>query len=95
MHPVETFRKIFDSFWRPVERVGSFVIETGITILKIVKEVLFKRISNEAKGRKGFYLITVLIGKDPFTGEKVDRTTENIIKGFMLLTEGGKSSIIK
>jgi len=95
MHPVETFRKIFDSFWRPVERVGSFVIETGITILKIVKEVLFKRISNEAKGRKGFYLITVLIGKDPFTGEKVDRTTENIIKGFMLLTEGGEEQFNK
>lgn len=95
MHPVETFRKIFDSFRRPVERVGSFVIGTGITILKIVKEVLFKRISNEAKGRKGFYLITVLIGKDPFTDEKVDRSTENIIKGFMLLTEGGEEQFNK
>ncbi len=95
MHPIDTFLKIFDSFWQPISLVGGFFIEAGIEILKIVKEVLFKWISNKAKETKGFYLVTVLISKDPFTGERVPRTTENLIKGFMLLSEGGEEQFNK
>lgn len=95
MHPVETFLKIFDSFWQPIKLVGTFFIEAGIAILKIVKDVLFKWISAKAKETKGFYLVTVLISKDPFTGESVPRTTENLIKGFMLLSENGEEQFNK
>lgn len=95
MDPVGTFNKIFNSFWIPISRVASFVIETGITILKIVKDVLFKWISKKAKDKKGYYLITVLIGKDPFTGGTVPRSTESIIKGFMMLSEGGEEQFTK
>ena len=95
MHPVETFLKIFDSFWKPIALIGRFFIDAGIAILKIVKEVLFKWISAKAKEAKGFYLVTVLIAKDPFTGESVPRTTENIIKGFMMLSEGGEEQFNK
>ncbi|TXK50301.1 DUF4157 domain-containing protein [Pontibacter qinzhouensis] len=95
MDPRGTFQKIFDSFWRPIKRVGEYVVETGIMILKIVKDVLFQWISREAKKRKGYYLITVLISRDPFTGEKVPRTTENLIKGFMLLSENGEEQFNK
>ena len=95
IHPVETFLKIFDSFWKPIALVGKFFIDAGIAILKIVKEVLFKWISAKAKETRGFYLVTVLIAKDPFTGESVPRTTENIIKGFMMLSEGGEEQFNK
>jgi hypothetical protein len=95
MEPVETFKKIFDSFWRPVKRVGEYVIETGIMILKIVKEALYKWISEEAKKKKGYFLITVLISKDPFTDERVPRTTENLVKGFMLLSDNGEEQFNK
>jgi hypothetical protein len=95
MHPVDTFLKIFDSFWQPVKLVGSFFLEVAIAILKIVKDALFKWISAKAHQTKGFYLITVLISKDPFTGEAVPRTTENLIKGFMLLSEGGEEQFNK
>ena len=95
MHPVDTFLKIFDSFYQPVALVGKFFIEAGIAILKIVKDVLFKWISDKAKETTGYYLVTVLISKDPFTGEKVPRTTENLIKGFMMLSEGGEEQFNK
>jgi hypothetical protein len=95
MNPVSTFKKIFESFWRPIERVGRYVIDTGVMILKIVKDVLFRWISEEAKKKKGYYLITVLISKDPFTGDKVSRTTENLVKGFMLLAENGEEQFNK
>ena len=95
MHPVDTFLKIFDSFYQPVALVGKFFIDAGIAILKIVKDVLFKWISRKGKETRGYYLVTVLISKDPFTGEKVPRTTENLIKGFMLLSEGGEEQFNK
>jgi hypothetical protein len=95
MHPVDTFLKIFDSFWQPVALVGKFFLDAGIAILKIVKDVLFKWISKKAKETKGFYLVTVLVSKDPFTGESVPRTAQNLIKGFMLLSDGGEEQYNK
>ncbi len=95
MHPIDTFLKIFNSFWQPISLVGKFFIEAGIAILKIVKDVLFQWISDKGKETKGYYLVTVLISKDPFTGERVPRTTENLIKGFMLLSEGGEEQFNK
>jgi len=95
MHPKDTFLKVFDSFYQPVAIVGKFFIEAGLAILKIVKDALFKWISEKGKETKGYYLVTVLISKDPFTGEKVPRTTENMIKGFMMLSEGGEEQFNK
>lgn len=95
MEPRNTFLRIFDSFYRPVALVTSFVADAAAAILSIVKEVLFKWISNKAKETTGYYLLTVLIGKDPFTGERVPRSTENIIKGFMMLSAGGEEQFHK
>src|SRR5206468_10195835 len=36
-------------------------------------------------------LVCVLIGKDPFTGEVVERTVDNIVKGFFSLLDGGEA----
>jgi hypothetical protein len=52
--------------------------------------VLMVRLSNWAKTVKGYPLVTVIIGKDPFTGAEVPRTVENIIHGFMSLMDGGE-----
>jgi len=90
MDPIGTFEKIFEKFAKPVKEVLDFVKKVGAEILKFVKEVLFKRISAEAKKVKGYPLVTVLIGEDPFTKEVVPFTVENIIHGFMSLMDGGE-----
>jgi hypothetical protein len=90
MEPVETFTKIYNIFAEPVTKVLDFVGRVIEEILKLIKEVLFKRISEEAKKTRGYYLITVLIHKDPFTNEAVPATVENIIHGFMSLMDGGE-----
>jgi hypothetical protein len=90
MDPKGTFEKIYNEFAEPVKKVLAFVVKVGEEILKLVKEVLFKRISAEAKKVRGYYLITVILNQDPFTGEEVPRTTENIIHGFMSLMDGGE-----
>lgn len=90
LKPIKTFEKIYNEFADPVKKVLDFVIKVGEEILKLVKEVLFKRISAEAKKVRGYYLVTVILGKDPFTGDEVPRNTENLIHGFMSLMDGGE-----
>jgi len=90
MDPVGTFNQIYNEFAGPVGRVLDFVIRVGAEILKFIKEVLMQRLSNWAKEQRGYELVTVIIGKDPFTDEVVPRNVENLIKGFMSLMEGGR-----
>ena len=90
MEPVDTFTKIFNIFAQPVIDVLDFMGRVVKEILKLIKDVLFKRISEEAKKTRGYFLITVLIHTDPFTGETVPASVENIIHGFMSLMDGGE-----
>ncbi len=90
MEPLETFTKIFNIFAEPVRDVLDFMARVIAEILKLIKDVLFKRISEEAKKTRGYFLVTVLIHKDPFTGEAVPANVENVIHGFMSLMDGGE-----
>lgn len=90
MEPVETFTTIYNIFAQPVIDVLDFMGRVVKEILKLIKDVLFKRISEEAKKTRGYFLLTVLIHTDPFTGEPVPATVENIIHGFMSLMDGGE-----
>jgi len=90
MHPIDTFNRIYDTFAPPIRQVWDFVSEVGAAILRFIKEVLMVRLSNWARGQRGYFLVTVIIGRDPFTGASVPRNVENIIHGFMSLMEGGE-----
>lgn len=90
MNPVETFRTIYAIFADPIAQVLAFVIKVGKEILKLIKEVLMQRLSAWAREQRGYTLVTVIIGKDPFTDEVVPRTMENVIRGFFGLMDGGE-----
>lgn len=90
MNPVETFDRIYNIFAEPITQVLDFVIRVGTEILKLIKEVLMQRLSAWARTVRGYALVTVIIGKDPFTDEVVPFTMENVIKGFFSLMEGGE-----
>lgn len=90
MHPIDTFTRIYETFAAPVRRVLDFMRRVGIEILRLIKEVLMVRLSNWAKTVRGYFLVTVIIGKDPFTGAAVPRNVANIIHGFMSLMDGGE-----
>lgn len=90
MDPVGTFNRIYDTFADPVTQVWNFVRDTAAVILQFIKEVLMRRLSAWAATVRGYRLVTVLIGRDPFTNERVPRTIPNIIRGFMSLMEGGE-----
>jgi hypothetical protein len=90
MDPVGTFERIYNEFAEPVGEVLDFVLKVGAEILKFIKEVLMQRLSVWARTVRGYYLVTVIIGKDPFTDALVPFTMENVIHGFMSLMEGGE-----
>ena len=90
MNPVATFNQIYESFAGPVRQVMDFVRDALAAILGFIKEALMIRLSTWAKTVKGYGLVTVIIGKDPFTDQAVPRTVENMIHGFMSLMDGGE-----
>jgi hypothetical protein len=89
MHPIDTFNRIYNQFVAPVTRVFDFVARAGRVILQFIKDVLMRRLAAWASNQRGYRLVTVIIGKDPFTDEVVPFTMENVIRGFMSLMEGG------
>ncbi len=88
--PLETFARISEHFTRPIRRVTSFIAEAVVAILRILKDALLQWLSRTARGTRGYYLITVILGRDPFTSNEVERNTENLIHGFLSLMEGGE-----
>jgi phage-related protein len=90
LHPIETFQRIYDHFAQPVADVWAFVRDTARIILDFIKEALLARLSAWAREQRGYFLITLLIHRDPFTGATVPFTIENVIHAFMSLMEGGE-----
>lgn len=88
--PIETFTRIYNDFAAPIRLVGNFLLDLAIEILRLIKNALLRRLRDYAKTVRGYPLITVILGSDPFTHENVPRTIPNIIRGFMSLMEGGE-----
>ncbi len=89
--PLATLERIYATFATPIGRVTQFLIDAAREILRVIKDALLSRLSAYARDTRGYTLLTVIIGRDPFTGEAVPRTMENIVKGFMGLMEGGEA----
>ncbi|MGC4154543.1 MAG: DUF4157 domain-containing protein [Propionicimonas sp.] len=57
-------------------------------VLVFVRDSLLNWLSDQAHGMRGFKLLTVILGRNPFTGAGVERTAENLIGGFIELIAG-------
>lgn len=90
LDPGGVFRQIYETFAAPAGRIINFVIEVGIKILQLIKDALISRLVAYARTTRGYPLLTVILGKDPFSDEPVERSAENIIHGFMSLMDGGE-----
>jgi hypothetical protein len=75
-----------------VQRVGEFAATVILKILELIKDALLGWLSENAHRVPGFHLLTVILGQNPFTGEVVPRTAENLIKGFITLLPGGEET---
>ena len=88
--PLGAFQRTVGIFTPFLTRVFTFAANVAVKVLEFIKNALLAQLSAYAREQQGFHLITVILGKDPFTQEEVPRTTENIIRGFMGLMPGGE-----
>lgn len=73
-----------------LQRVWDFAVGVALKVLELVKESLLGWLSSQAATVRGYSLIKVIIGRDPFTNETVERSVPNLIRGFMSLMDGGE-----
>lgn len=90
LHPIEAFQQIYDHFATPVANVWRWIRDTALFIIQAIKDALLGRLSAWARGQRGYFLITLLIGRDPFTNTRVPFSVENVIHAFMSLMDGGE-----
>lgn len=92
LKPVETFQRLLGIFLPPIGRILTFLVEVGLKILQMIKDALIARLIAFARQVPGYILLTVIIGKDPFSGQAVERSVENIVHGFLDLIPGGEET---
>src|SRR3954452_146843 len=78
-----------------IVRIGTFASDVLAEVVKLIKDALLDWLSREAHTMRGFRLMTVMLGQDPFTGKAVPRTAENLIGGFIALLPGGEATYQK
>jgi hypothetical protein len=74
-----------------IQQVWDFALTIALKVLELVKNALLGWLSDVVHELPGFHLLTVILGRNPFTQEAVPRTPENIIRGFITLLPGGNA----
>jgi hypothetical protein len=85
------FQGIFDDFMSLLEDFFDFAREVAIRVLEIIKDALLEWLNSFAADIPGFTLLTVILGRNPLTDQVVERSVQNIIRGFMGLIPGGEA----
>lgn len=92
---LDTLPALADQAFSIIKQIGDFAQDVIAQVLVLVKDSLLAWLSTYAKKIPGYELLTVILEKDPFTGDTVPRTAENLIKGFILLLPGGEEMYTK
>ena len=72
-----------------LQRVWDFATTVATQVIALIKDALLGQLASFVDQVPGFHLVTVILGRNPFTGEKVPRTAVNLIRGFITLILGG------
>ncbi|MBD2211447.1 DUF4157 domain-containing protein [Nostoc linckia FACHB-104] len=87
------FAKIRGIFGPTVQRIMNFAASVVSKVIEFIKEAIIKPVGQFVKEKvPGYKLLTVILGKDPVTGDAVERNATNFIGGFLELVPGGKET---
>lgn len=89
--PLGVVQGIVNDFTTFVGEVLSFAYDVAITVLQYIKDALLGFLRENAAHIPGYTLMSVILGRDPFTQQAVERNAVNIIRGFMGLMPGGEA----
>lgn len=72
-------------FTEPIERMAALGASIVGELLGFIREAILLPLARLAEGMRGYDLLKAVLGEDPVTGQKVPRTPETLIGGFMKL----------
>lgn len=84
-HPGDVWDRAKRIFTEPISRIIDFVKGLVTGILKLIKDAILLPLAKLAEGTKGWDLLIAVLGKNPITGDPVERSAENLIGGFLKL----------
>ncbi|NJR43421.1 MAG: hypothetical protein HC767_12935, partial [Akkermansiaceae bacterium] len=88
--PLDLLSQTVDIVVGFVGKLIEFVGNVAIKVLELIKEIVIGLLREHAQGIRGYRLFTVVIGKDPVTGEEVPRTAMNFVRGFLQFVPDGE-----
>jgi hypothetical protein len=84
-HPGDVWDRAKRIFTEPIDRIIAFVKGLVTGILKLIKDAILLPLAKLAEGARGWDLLIAVLGKNPITGDPVERSAENLIGGFLKL----------
>src|SRR5262249_42479587 len=72
----ESAKRIFTD---PIDRIISFAKGLVNGIIDLIKDAILRPIAKLAEGTEGYNLLKGVLGKDPITGDPVDRSAETLL----------------
>jgi hypothetical protein len=73
-----------------IARVVNFVKAVGAKVFEVAKDIGLHEVGEWAKAQKGYPLLTMVLGRDPVTGEPVTPTLKGVIFAVLDLVDGGE-----
>lgn len=89
MTPAQTFLRIVNLIAEPAIGLVRLVVSVARDFLLFVKDALLSYLGRVAARLPGFTLLTVILGRNPLTGQRVARTPQRLIRGFFEIIPGG------
>lgn len=91
--PGDVWRRARDIFTPIIERITNFVSSLITQAITWLKETFMTPLSDFCRQIPGYGLVTVLLGRDPFTGAAVPRTAMNVVRAFAEFIPGGTEKV--
>ena len=91
--PGDVWRRAQDIFTEPITRIRNFISQLISQAITWLKETFMQPLSNFCREIPGYTLVTVLLGRDPFTNAAVPRTAINVVRAFAEFIPGGTEKV--
>ena len=87
--PEDVWKRAEDLFEEPIKRLRTFVSRLIDQAIAWLRQTFTQPLSDLCRQMPGYTLVTVLLGKDPFTNAVVPRTAINMVTAFVEFIPGG------
>ena len=91
--PGDVWRRAQTVFTPPIRPLIAFADALTIQAIAWLKETFLQPLSNFCREIPAYPLVTVLLGRDPFTNAPVPRTPLNLVRAFAAFIPGGTEKV--